>query len=608
MARRTWLPLVGSTLATALVLVATGCGGGGSGKAPAPTVSGITPATGTVGTVVSLSGANFTGTPTVTFTPAAGGAAVQAVLVSATTAAVEAQVPALDAAPGSVYGVTVTNSDGQGAGLSSAFTMAAPVVTDLNGGLSGSGTVNSLFVVDGANFGDLTVAPPAGYTVDFRDVATGAVLASAAVAFTGGDWQNIFVVATVPSLPASTTYDVTLTTPSGTSAARKFAVVASVSFSPSTIAWASTAPLTTAAQGFPAVVAPISVDSGGTTVTTSYLYALGGNTGTAASAIGKQANVASVSFDRLSDSPGGSLAGAWTATAPLPAARGFSAAVAANGTNSLVPGYGNLYVLGGLDDAGAATGTVTFASLNADGTIPTTGAGAWAATTPLPQPLYAHGAVLFHGRIYVAGGYDATGAPVAKVWSAKIAADGTLGAWRAELDLPVALAYHQLLSAAGYLYVVGGTTTANVEPLSTAQSAGSSSAVYLAQINIRNGGLKGTAWTTNSASTGKSREKFSAVVAGSYVLLSGGLYNGVGPSGSSEQSYAAIATDGSVGSFNGATGAHTIASLVSGGYAFFNHAAAYYVDAAPAPAPHVLVIGGEDVGTGTPQASVWYQH
>ncbi len=606
MARRTWLPLVGSTLATALVLVATGCGGGGSGKAPAPTVSGITPATGTVGTVVSLSGANFTGTPTVTFTPAAGGAAVQAVLVSATTAAVEAQVPALDAAPGSVYGVTVTNPDGQGAGLSNAFTMAAPVVTDLNGGLSGSGTVNSLFVVDGSSFGDLSAAPASGYSVDFRDTGTGAVLAPAAVAFAGGDWQNIFVVATVPNLPQSTTYDVTVTTPSGTSAPRKFQIAPSVSFSPSTIAWASTAPLTTAAQGFPAVVAPISVDAGGTTVTTSYLYALGGNTGTAASATGRTANVASVSFNKLSDSPGGALAGTtWTATAPLPAARGFSAAVAANGFNSLVPGYGNLYLLGGLDDAGAATDTVTYAKLNADGTIPATGAGAWAATTPLPQPLYAHGAVLFHGRIYVAGGYDAAGAPVAKVWSAGIAADGRLGAWRAELDLPEALAYHQLLSAAGYLYVLGGTTTANVDPLSTAQSAGCSSKIYYAQINIRNGGLKGTAWTTNSGSAGKNRERFSAVVAGSYLLVSGGLYSGVGPSGSSEQTYAALANDGSVGSFNGATGSKTIASLVSGGYAFFNHAAAYYVDAATAP--HVLVIGGEDVVAGTPQASVWYQ-
>ena len=40
--------------------------------------------------------------------------------------------------------------------------------------------------------------------------------------------------------------------------------------------------------------------------------------------------------------------------------------------------------------------------------------------------MFAEGAVIFHGRIYVAGGNDATGAPIAKVYSARINADGTL--------------------------------------------------------------------------------------------------------------------------------------------------------------------------------------
>ncbi len=33
-------------------------------------------------------------------------------------------------------------------------------------------------------------------------------------------------------------------------------------------------------------------------------------------------------------------------------------------------------------------------------------------------------------------------------------------------------------------------------------------------------------WTTNAAGMGKTREKFTAVVAGGYVLVSGGLYSG----------------------------------------------------------------------------------
>ena len=75
--------------------------------------------------------------------------------------------------------------------------------------------------------------------------------------------------------------------------------------------------------------------------------------------------------------------------------------------------------------------------------------------------------------------------------------------------------------------------------------------------------------------------------------------------GSSEQSYAQINSDGSIGSFNGATGSHTISGAI-GGYNFFNHSATYFADASGNP--HVLILGGEDVNTGTPHAGVWYQH
>jgi hypothetical protein len=155
-------------------------------------------------------------------------------------------------------------------------------------------------------------------------------------------------------------------------------------------------------------------------------------------------------------------------------------------------------------------------------------------------------AVIFHGRIYVAGGNDSTGTPVAKVYSAKIGADGTLAAWQTLSDLPVALAYHQLATSGGYLYVLGGTTVA-VDPVSNAQSASAQANIYLEAINIRNGGLSSLTWNTNATAMGKAREKFTAVAAGSYLLVSGGLYNGAS-TGSSEQSYAAINADGSIGS------------------------------------------------------------
>ncbi len=592
-----------------------GCGGGGGSRGSAPVLASVTPNTGTVGTLVAIAGTGFlqsgsgasTADPVVTFTPTAGGVAIPAAVRSFSATGLVVAVPAVPAAlsvAGTAFDLTIANPGGGATTLPGAFTMAIPTVSDVNGGLVGSGTVGSLFIVDGNGFGDLSAAPAAGFSLDFRDATTGSVVASAAVAFGSGDWQDIFIVGTVPNaVAASTTYQVTVTTPSGTSAPRSFLVLGSVSFSPSTIAWTATASLPAPLQGFSAVVAPITTTSGGASSTTSYLYALGGNTGTSGATGARAQSVATVSFNRMSATTGGALAGAsWSATTPLPAARGFAAAVGADAFDSLVSGNGNLYVLGGLDATGNATSTVYFASLGADGTVPATASGTWATTTSLPQPLFAASAAIFHGRIYVAGGNDASGAPVATVYSSRIAADGTLGAWQAQPSLPTALAYHQLVTSAGSLYVLGGDTAA-VDPVSSAQSSSAQGAIYYQSVDIRDGNLVGATWTVNAAALGKAREKFTAVVAGGYVLVSGGLYNGAS-TGSSEESYAQIASDGSVGSFNGATGSHTISG--AGGYDFFNHAAAYFVDGSGTP--HVLVLGGEDVNAGVPRAAVWYQH
>src|SRR5439155_4708420 len=122
------------------------------------------------------------------------------------------------AASGTVFDVKVTNPDGGATTLKSVFTMTAPLLTDLNGGLTGSGTAGSLFIADGKNFSDLTAAAT-GFSLHFRDATSGNVVASAAVDFANSNWQDIFIVGTVPGpLAASTTYKVTVSTPSGTTA------------------------------------------------------------------------------------------------------------------------------------------------------------------------------------------------------------------------------------------------------------------------------------------------------------------------------------------------------------------------------------------------------
>ena len=421
---------------------------------------------------------------------------------------------------------------------------------------------------------------------------SGNVIASAPVNFAAGDWTDAFIKATVPNgLTTATTYKVSVTTAGGTSNAADFMVVASVAFSPSTILWsAASATLPAAAQGFPTVISTLT----STVTTTSYIYVLGGNIASSATATnGKALNTDAVYMSRLDNTTGG-LASAWTATTALPAKRGFSAAVFANKFNSFAGGNGHVYVLGGLDSQGTATTTVYHAAVNDDG-----GLGAWAETTALPQALFAHGAVVVRGRIYVAGGNDTAGNPIKTVYTAPVKSDGSLGAWTQLADLPEARAYHQFVTVAGYLYVIGGDNTA-VSPLDNNQST-SQGNIYYAQISLKDGTLVNNAWTTNVASMGKNREKFTATVAGSYILVSGGLYNGAA-NGASEQSYTTINSDGSLSSFNGATGSHTISGSTNG-YNFYNHANAYFVDASGKP--HVIILGGGDTVTGASHNGVW---
>lgn len=473
-------------------------------------------------------------------------------------------------------------------------THPVPKISDINGGISGSGFVGSMFIIDGSGFGSLNAAN-ASYSVNFRDAQTNAVVAAASINYSAGDWTDIYIKGTVPNgLTALTTYKVTVTTADGTSNAVNFLV--SGTFSPSTMQWSQTQSLPAAQEGFPTVVAPIFKSM--TSVTNNYIYTLGGKR-----VGGKTSYVGTVYYNQL-DNATGALKAPWAKTTALPAKRGFSAAILANRFNSFVSSYGTVYVLGGLDDQGKVTDTVYHASLNVDGTVAPVGtAGTWATTTKLPKALFAQGAVIFHGRIYVAGGNDSTGAPVKSVYSAIINSDGTLGAWQTLPDMPIALAYHQLVTAAGYLYAIGGDS-AMVDPLTNLPDASSQGNVYYNKINFLDGALASDSWSKNTGGMGQNLEKHTAVVAGGYVLVSGGLYNGA-INGSSEQSYASINLDGSLASFNVATGIHTISGSPSG-YNFYNHSSAYFVD--DSGNPHILILGGADAIYGTLHSEVWYQH
>src|SRR5262249_39605992 len=155
------------------------------------------------------------------------------------------------------------------------------------------------------------------------------------------------------------------------------------------------------------------------------------------------------------------------------------------------------------------------------------------------------------------------------VYRSRISSAGDLGAWQAQASLPFRRAHFGFGVYGEYLYAIGGDSGA-VAPNSGSQSASAFSDVVYARINVQTGNLTAAGWS-GTTHLGKDRSKLTAELAGGNVLVTAGLYNGAG-SGSSEESYAALNVDGSIGSFNGATGSNTISSLVGGGN-LFNHAA-----------------------------------
>lgn len=559
-----------SCLVASVILVASGCGGDGSGPAlgPAPTISTVSPATGTVGTELTISGTNFRSGLDVFI----GAFESDSVDVAGATQ-VFARVPT-GVAAGTAYAVRVRNTDGTEAQLAAAFTAVAPTLQFVNGATRPSGNGGSTVILEGKAFGDrqgtgaVRFSDGAGRTID------------AVIADPENDWTDGFVVTTVPTGAASG--DVAVVTATGTSNALPFTVTTEAAFSPSTILWTQTTTLPIGLSGHRAVFAAVGASN--------VVYVLGGADST-------YAPRDSVYFATIQST--GQLS-AWTATASLPGARAFHGAVVATPFNSRVQGNGFIYVLGGATDAaGVPANTVYRGALAADGSV-----GGWTTLGTLPAALHSLGAVIFRGEIYIGGGSGSGNAPVATVYRVRLDTLGNLGSWQSLAALPAPRTYHGWATFGGYLYAFGGESAAVTPNDSnfTDNTTKLKSIVYN-RINLRTGDLVSATWTANANELIKEVSKHSAVVAGGSVLVSAGLYAGAS-TGATEQSYAAFNSDGSVGSFNGATGAQTI-QFNNGGRDLFGHAALSYIDASGVA--HVLILGGDEVAApGKKRAEVWF--
>jgi hypothetical protein len=260
--------------------------------------------------------------------------------------------------------------------------------------------------------------------------------------------------------------------------------------------------------------------------------------------------------------------------------------LAATPFNSKVQSSGYLYVMGGIEaKSGEPVATIRRVPLDEDGMT-----GSPEAASLLPMPLHSFGAVVFRSTIYLVGGATTGDEPVAAVHRAAIDTLGNIGPWKELADLPEARAHHQLAGFGGFLYAVGGETAAvDVDDGNYSQNASKLSSVAHARIDLRSG-LLSSGWSTSGGSMQKARSKHVAVAAGGSLFVSSGLYAAAG-TGSSENSYATLDADGTVGSFGGATGSNTLLSV--GGVNLFNTRGVTYVDGSGVA--HVMILGGDDV-------------
>ena len=394
-------------------------------------------------------------------------------------------------------------------------------------------------------------------------------------------WSDTGIVAVVPAGNGSTNFtvpgsvSVTVVTSGGTSNAVAVNLVATITFNPSQMSWATTTLLPTALTGLRAVAVP------GTTSTSAFAIVTGGYNGTS--------NTMTVWSNTLSDA--GTVGGSWqgVTTAPLLANVAHHAMAEADPTNSMVAsGKAYVYVIGGqtLPTDVGGTNAIYMASVD-----PASGAvDAWTQlTSSLPQALMGASATIHNGFLYVAGGLNTAGAPVAAVYSAPINADGTIGAWTTATNaLPTARAFGTMVVFGGIVYYINGDPNASIPP--NIQGVGDTEVYYASAVR----GVIGT-WTLNGNSTIHDRAKGVLFTAYGQFIAAEGVYTGSVGSGEMETSSvnAQNTTNVALNSWTGLTGSKVASANVYNAAGFTSP-----LFAPTTNGPRFLILGGQTL-TGT---------
>jgi hypothetical protein len=261
----------------------------------------------------------------------------------------------------------------------------------------------------------------------------------------------------------------------------------------------------------------------------------------------------------------------------------LAAVAEADATNAPVPaGAVFVYVIGGQENATDTPGGTSTVYL---GTVTTSdGQITWTTTTALPETRVGASAVVYAGYLYVVGGLSTNGAAIARVASAPITSNGTLGTFTettGSSDLPVPVAFAGTFASGGFLYVLGGDTGPVTNPFSSSASTAIADA-FMAP--IRNG-VVGT-WT-QTGSLIAPREKFQLFDSGDVVLVYEGAYGATNQEGEAST----IGANGELSSFTAQSGG-TLPGLD-----VFDAAGTTSPLISTAKQPQLFILGGESAAT-----------
>ncbi len=274
------------------------------------------------------------------------------------------------------------------------------------------------------------------------------------------------------------------------------------------------------------------------TIYNGYMYVVGGNSG---------ALTSTVWYSKLNAT--GSISN-WSSTTQAPGAAvglDLQAGAAYNGY---------FYLLGGLDSGNNRTSTVSYAPINATGSL-----GAWSTTTALPSVNYEGSAITNNGYLYLTDFYG-PGAVSSTALFAPINPDGSLGSWSTTSLLPTGMNEAPVFMNNNYIYSVGGIDA----------SANASSTVYYSRINAR---ISVANWITTTALPSALIDP-SAVAYNGYIYTTGG--NNAGTITSTVY-YAPLNSTGSISNWSSTT------KLPIAMYNPSDYAAAYN--------GYIYVVGGE---------------